>query len=69
MYNVLKVSFCKKTNIETKPLYQYDYGQVIKFIDIELPRACEVHFSNYAHGKSTTQVVTSNEVSIPDAYL
>ena len=69
MSNILKVKFGKETKIVTKPLYQYDYGQVLKFLDLPLPSAYEVHFSNYEHGESTTQLATSNEVSIPDIYL
>lgn len=69
MNNILKVGFKDKTIITTKPLYQYDYGQILKFIDLNLPASYEVHFSNYEHGDSTTTVATTNEVAIPDIYL
>jgi hypothetical protein len=69
MSNVLKVSFCKKQKITSKPLYQYDYGQILKFVDLKLPAAYEVHFSNHEHGESTTALATSNEVTIPDMYF
>ena len=54
MSNILKVKFGKETKIKTKPLYQYDYGQILKFLDLELPYSFEVHFSNYEHGTSIT---------------
>lgn len=69
MSNVLRVKFGDETRIVSKPLYQYDYGQTLKFIDLELPASYEVHFSNYEHGDSTTTVATTNEVAIPDTYL
>lgn len=70
MSNILRVSFCGKQQITTaKSLYQYDYGQVLKFVDLNLPAAYEVHFSNYEHGESTTVLATSNEVTIPDMYF
>lgn len=69
MSNILRVSFCGKQQITAKSLYQYDYGQVLKFVDLTLPAAYEVHFSNYEHGESTTVLATSNEVTIPDMYF
>ena len=69
MNNILKVSFCGKTKITSKALYQYDYGQILKFIDLQLPPAYEVHFSNHEHGESKTVLTTSNEVAIPDEFL
>lgn len=69
MSNILRVSFCGKQQITAKSLYQYDYGQVLKFVDLNLPSAYEVHFSNYEHGESTTVLATSNEVTIPDMYF
>lgn len=67
--NILRVTFGKETRIKSKPLYQYDYGQKIKFIDLTLPAAYEVHFSNRERGNATIVLATSNEVAIPDALL
>ena len=67
--NVLRIAFKGKTSIESKPLYQYDYGQKIKFVDLNLPVAYEVHFSNRLKGNSTTQLGNVNGVIIPDMYL
>ena len=69
MSNILRVSFRGNQQITTKSLYQYDYGQILKFVDLTLPAAYEVHFSNYEHGESTTVLTTSNEVTIPDTYF
>ena len=56
-------------NIKTKPMYQYDYGQVLKIIGVTLPAAYEVHFSNQLHGVATTQIGNADGVIIPDIYL
>ena len=69
MDNVTKISFKGKTRIESKPLYQYDYGQKLKFIDLDLPASYEVHFSNYERGTSITQIGYRSGVSIPDSLL
>jgi len=64
------------TSVTTENLYQYDYGQILKFEGIELPDAFEVHFSNSSRAEDTakTQIGTTTEdgvstVSIPDEYL
>lgn len=55
----------------TRPLTQYDYGQVLLFDGIELPEAYEVVFGNDeqygAVGKS--RIGNSEGVSIPDEFL
>ena len=67
--NVLRIAFKGKTSIESKSLYQYDYGQIIKFVDLELPYSYEVHFSNRLKGTSITQIGNANGVAIPDQFL
>ena len=67
--NVLRIAFKGKTSIESKPLYQYDYGQIIKFVDLELPPSYEVHFSNFLKGTSITNLGTVNGVVIPNSVL
>ena len=57
------------TVTKTQPLYQYDYGQVLKFTGVELPATYEVHFSNTQHGVATTMIGGPDGVTIPDMYL
>lgn len=68
--NVLNVKFvpCEQ-NIETAPLYQYDYGQRITFNGVNLPDLYEVHFSNSKSGDSVIVIGDSTGVDIPDALL
>lgn len=53
----------------TGSLFQYDYGQKLKFTDIELPDAYEVHFSNNEIENSKTMIGDSSGVDIPDEFL
>lgn len=59
----------KSTMVRTKPLWQYDYGQILILEGVELPFSYEVHFSNEPHGNATTNLGDENGVLIPDIYL
>ena len=69
MGNIVYANLARGRDITTSPLYQYDYGQILKFIGGELPEAYEVHFSNTLHGAAVTQIGNADGVSIPDIYL
>ena len=58
-----------ETSIMVSPVYQYNYGQELHFVGLDLPQSFEVHFSNYQYGTSTTSIGTNNVVTIPDAYF
>lgn len=66
MTNVTKIAFKGKRIIELKPFFQYDYGQILRFIDLILPETFEVHFSNYERGTATVVNGANNEVDIPN---
>lgn len=70
MSNVVTVDLTSRTIVRTASLYQYDYGQIIKFEGVELPVAYEVHFSNSDQiGTAKAQIGNSDGVLIPDEYL
>lgn len=69
MSNIIKISFKGKTQVYSSPLYQYDYGQKVRILDLDLPAYYEVHFSNYERGNATTVLASLNEFDIPDIYL
>jgi len=69
MSNILKVDLAGRTAARTCPLYQYDYGQILKITGIQLPGTYEVQFSNEINGVSTTAIGDADGVIIPDAYL
>ena len=68
--NTLVARFGGYRAITTSSLWQYDYGQVLKFEGVTLPEAYEVHFSKSdSVGTSITQIGTADGVSIPDMFL
>ena len=55
---------------QTDVAFQYDYGQILLFEDLDLPSAYEVHFSNERYGGETvTQIGDADGVTVPDALL
>ena len=68
--NMIKAAFTRGSHkVQTEPLWQYDYGQVLKITGLELPASYEVHFSNAPDGVATTSIGNDDGVSIPDIYL
>ena len=66
--NIISVRFDGGNLVYACPRYQYDYGQILKFTDLDLPFAYEVHFSNTdKSGNSVTQIGDENGVTVPDA--
>lgn len=66
--NILTVAFGPSRTGQTRKAYQYDYGMVLKFPELSLPAAYEVHFANKETGvDSVTQIGGTNGVSVPDA--
>ena len=51
------------------PLWQYDYGQILKITGVELPALYEVHFANDPRGTAKIMHGTEEGVAIPDEYL
>lgn len=71
MSNIVTAKFCSdQTRAWTDELWQYDYGQILKFSGLELPDAYEVHFSNQPlTGETITQIGNADGVTIPDQFL
>ena len=68
--NVVVASFATGNTVQTRPLYQWDYGQVLQFDGVTLPEAHTVHFSNwFGIGCAKTQIGHADGVVIPDEYL
>ena len=67
--NITVATFGGETETTTAALYQWDYGQLLVFADLELPSAYEVHFGNERHGPSTTAIGDAGGVSIPNWVL
>lgn len=68
--NIVTAVFGASKVVRTRALYQWDYGQVLQFSDLDLPDAYTVHFSNQSEGGVAKAMVgNSNGVDIPDEYL
>jgi len=69
MSNITQVSFGAARTRQTLPLHQYDYGQVLQFVGLDLPTAYEVHFANGETGDAVTSIGNVGGVSIPNELL
>lgn len=68
--NIIEAVFDDCVVTSTEAVFQYDYGQILIFPDLELPEAYEVHFSNERYNGSTvTQIGSADGVTVPDALL
>lgn len=70
--NVIVAAFDERTRrAVVGPLWQYDYGQILKFTGIDLPAAFEVHFSNDPRRGEASRVNGTPEtgVVIPSRYM
>ena len=68
--NTVTAAFGASKVVRTRALYQWDYGQILRFAGLDLPDAYTVHFSNQGvGGEAKTMVGNSDGVDIPDEYL
>ena len=66
--NIVQATFSGAKATITRALYQYDYGQILRIVGIDLPSLYEVHFSN-GSGTTKTAIGDVDGVIIPDEYL
>ena len=68
--NVVTAAFGASRTARTRALHQWDYGQILQLLGLNLPDAYTVHFSNVGvGGTAKTQVGNADGVDIPDEYL
>ena len=68
--NVVNAVFRGGIACRTSPVYQYDYGMILKFHSLDLPSIYEVHFSNTAEDGEAIPVLGNEDgVLIPDELL
>lgn len=64
----IHATFDGANRTRTEAVWQWDYGQVLVFDDLDLPTAYEVHFSNSKTlGTSITQIGDETGVTIPNS--
>lgn len=70
MSNIITVTLTAGKMVKTSPLFQWDYGQIMRFQGAALPASFEVHFANVPDvGAATVQVGSNSQVEIPNEYL
>ena len=68
--NTIYIKLLKGMLNRSLPLYQYDYGQVLRFSDLSLPPAYEVHFSNNrTYEDAAVQIGDENGVAVPEELI
>lgn len=67
--NIHYVYFGGGRTAKLERLTRYDYGQFLRFEDIELPDVYEVHFCNEGDQTTKTELGGHDGVRIPDEYL
>lgn len=68
--NVTYAVFGADRTANAETIYQYAYGQILRFVDIDLPQSYEVHFARQgASGDAIPQIGGTNGVRIPDSLL
>lgn len=65
--NIIKIGFEEYCKVKAPPLYQYDKGQVLKFLDVS--DGAQVEFSNEDHERAEPYIVKDSQVAIPDFLL
>lgn len=69
MGNVIQAVFNSRNTATVSGLWQYDYGQILQFVDLALPITYEVHFANEGQSSSITVLGDADGVLIPDQFL
>lgn len=65
--NVIQIIFGTEVHVKTPQIYQWDKGQVIKFLDVD--DGVEVQFSNEKNNETKNKVIENSQVEIPGILL
>ena len=69
MNEIVKAYFRGRTECRTAPVFQYDSGMRLEFVNLELPTTFRVDFSNSVREKSKAVMGENNMVEIPPEYF
>lgn len=67
--NIVEIKVKNQSIIRTRPLYQWDSGQILKVIDQEIPDNTEVQFGSACMQPSVSAFMANNQVKIPQAAM
>ena len=64
--NIIEIKFNGNRMAFVDSEYRLDSGMYLKFVDIDLPEAYQVHFANRQHGATFESIGNADGVRIPD---
>ena len=64
--NIIEINFNGNRMAFVDSEYRLDSGMYLKFMDIDLPEAYQVHFANRQHGATFESIGNADGVRIPD---
>lgn len=64
--NIIEINFNGNQMAFVDSEYRLDSGMYLKFMDIDLPEAYQVHFANRQHGATFESIGNADGVRIPD---
>lgn len=67
--NIVEIKVKNQSIIRSRPLYQWDSGQILKVIDQEIPDNTEVQFGSACLQPSVPAFMVGNQVNIPQAVM
>lgn len=67
--NIVEIKVKNQSIIRTRPLYQWDSGQILKVIDQGIPDNTEVQFGSACMQPSVSAFMANNQVKIPQAAM
>ena len=67
--NIVEIKVKNQSIIRSRPLYQWDSGQILKVIDQEIPDNTEVQFGSACMQPSVSAFMANNQVKIPQASM
>ena len=67
--NMVEIKVMNQSVIRTRPLYQWDSGQILKVIDQEIPDNTEIQFGNPCMREVIPAFFANNQVKIPQAAM
>ena len=67
--NIVEINVKNQSIIRSRPLYQWDSGQILKVIDQDIPDNTEVQFGSACMQPSVSAFMANNQVKIPQAAM
>lgn len=67
--NIVEITVRNQTIIRSRPLYQWDSGQILRVVDQDIPDGTEIQFGNSFMREAIPAFFSDNQVKIPQAAM